>query len=924
MADRAARHLAADARDDLLKRLAVLPRPDRADVGTDQLDPVPGQGACLVQRNGGIERGLPAERGKKRVGSLGRDHLLKHLERDRLDVGGVGELGVGHDRRGIGVDQADPDPLMAEHPAGLRARVIELAGLADHDRARADHQHRVQVSAPRHRASSKNPDQSSGALHYLAELAEQTGRVVRARRGLRVELHGERRGLNQPQSLNHAVVKVHVRDFGGAEFGLETRGTVSVARVGHVRPAVVWLGHGEAMVVAGDLDPPGAQVAYRLVDAAMAEPQLVGAKPERTTEHLAAHADAENRDARGEHFAHRLDRVAARRRVTRPVGVENAVRAAGQNLVRCAGRGQHVHLAAEPGHRERRSGLDAKIDSGHPEPYRPATGRPDHVWLGRGHLTCQIRPRHLRAGTNAPDELDRVGRRRADRRAHRAAFAQVQGQRPGPCDRDPGDPGRPQLVVERAGSPPARCDRAEIADHETRDPDPPRFVVLVIDSGVADVRRRHRHDLTAVRRIGQRFLVAGHRRAEHRLAESLAARPEPRAAENAAVFEHEQGGSAHLASLPLSTVGRPRRNVATTRPGSLRPANAVLRLRETCALGSTGAIGSGSYSTRLAGEPGAIGQPCRWSPRPTAGAPIRPNSAGLTDIRSAIPDQSSRPVLTMASCTTRSAVSRPVMPNEACDHSVSLDSAGCGAWSVATQSIVPSARAARRAATSAAVRSGGFTLYTGSYPTARSSVSKRWWGVTSAVTCQPLDFAHLMISTDPAVEVWQMWTAEPTCAASRQSRATIASSATAGQPVRPSLALISPSLTCAPAVSLGSWACCAITPPNARTYSRARRISTASCTHRPSSEKTRTRAAESAMAPSSASRLPSRPAVTAPTGCTSQRPASRPSRQTCSTTPAVSATGSVLAIACTQVYPPWAAAMLPVRTVSASSRPGSL
>ena len=43
------------------------------------------------------------------------------------------------------------------------------------------------------------------------------------------------------------------------------------------------------------------------------------------------------------------------------------------------------------------------------------------------------------------------------------------------------------------------------------------------------------------------------------------------------------------------------------------------------------------------------------------------------------------------------------------------------------------------------------------------------------------------------------------------------------------------------------------------------------------------------------------PTVTAPTGRTSTYPACSPSRQTCSTTPAVSATGSVLAIACTAV-----------------------
>ena len=71
----------------------------------------------------------------------------------------------------------------------------------------------------------------------------------------------------------------------------------------------------------------------------------------------------------------------------------------------------------------------------------------------------------------------------------------------------------------------------------------------------------------------------------------------------------------------------------------------------------------------------------------------------------------------------------------------------------------------------------------------------------------------------------------------------IASSATAGQPRRPSTPDSSPSFIWAPSVSRGSWACWATTPSNALTYSSARRISTASETHLPSSEKTRTRAA---------------------------------------------------------------------------------
>ena len=69
----------------------------------------------------------------------------------------------------------------------------------------------------------------------------------------------------------------------------------------------------------------------------------------------------------------------------------------------------------------------------------------------------------------------------------------------------------------------------------------------------------------------------------------------------------------------------------------------------------------------------------------------------------------------------------------------------------------------------------------------------------------------------------------------------IDSSATDGQPVRPSIeenyALVHLGVA---SVSLGSWACWATTPSNALTYSSARRMSDASRTQLPWSEKTRT------------------------------------------------------------------------------------
>ena len=77
------------------------------------------------------------------------------------------------------------------------------------------------------------------------------------------------------------------------------------------------------------------------------------------------------------------------------------------------------------------------------------------------------------------------------------------------------------------------------------------------------------------------------------------------------------------------------------------------------------------------------------------------------------------------------------------------------------------------------------------------------------------------------------------------------------------------------------------------------------------------------MAPISDNSLPAKPLVTAPIAKTSHNPASIPRRKTCSTTPAVSATGDVFGIAESAVNPPLAPACEPDSTVSESSFPGS-
>ena len=152
--DLALRAFQADLFHRLAEGLAVLRNLDRRPRGTDQRHAVLRERAVVGERQRGVERGLPAHGRQQRVRLLGGDDPPHDLGRDRLDVGGVGELGVGHDRRRVRVHQDHPVALVLERLAGLRARIVELAGLADHDGAGPDHHDRADVGALRHRAGS--------------------------------------------------------------------------------------------------------------------------------------------------------------------------------------------------------------------------------------------------------------------------------------------------------------------------------------------------------------------------------------------------------------------------------------------------------------------------------------------------------------------------------------------------------------------------------------------------------------------------------------------------------------------------------------------------------------------------------------------------------------------------------------------------
>ena len=151
----ALRHLHADLEHGVLELLAVLGLVDHVGPRADHLDAVLLEDAVLEQVHRGVEAGLPAERGQKCVRPFLGDDLLDDLPGDRLDVGAVGRLRIGHDRGRVGVDQHDRVAFLAEGLASLRAGVIELAGLADDDRPGADEQDFVEVGAFRHGGESR-------------------------------------------------------------------------------------------------------------------------------------------------------------------------------------------------------------------------------------------------------------------------------------------------------------------------------------------------------------------------------------------------------------------------------------------------------------------------------------------------------------------------------------------------------------------------------------------------------------------------------------------------------------------------------------------------------------------------------------------------------------------------------------------------
>ena len=95
----------ADAGHGLFEQQPVLRHADRLQVGANQFDAKTLQGAVFRQGHGQVEGRLPPHGRQQGIGPLPLDHPGHHLRRQRLDVGAIGQVRVGHDRGRIAVDQ---------------------------------------------------------------------------------------------------------------------------------------------------------------------------------------------------------------------------------------------------------------------------------------------------------------------------------------------------------------------------------------------------------------------------------------------------------------------------------------------------------------------------------------------------------------------------------------------------------------------------------------------------------------------------------------------------------------------------------------------------------------------------------------------------------------------------------------------------
>ena len=134
----------------VLEQLAVLGTVNRVGLAGQQADAAAVQKSAAGQLHRQVQAHLAAQVRQDGVGLLLLDDALDDLGGQRLNVNMIGNVGVGHDGGGVGVDEDGLDALGFQRTAGLRAGGVKLCRLTDDDGAGADDQYLFDTRVFRH------------------------------------------------------------------------------------------------------------------------------------------------------------------------------------------------------------------------------------------------------------------------------------------------------------------------------------------------------------------------------------------------------------------------------------------------------------------------------------------------------------------------------------------------------------------------------------------------------------------------------------------------------------------------------------------------------------------------------------------------------------------------------------------------------
>ncbi len=255
----------------------------------------------------------------------------------------------------------------------------------------------------------------------------------------------------------------------------------------------------------------------------------------------------------------------------------------GKNVRRSGGRRHHRDPAPGLDQQLQHGALESEVVRHHiealgrrrslgPENLRHPFG--ELVRGGSGDAGHQVPAFHARRVSGSLDQRGGRVALAADDTHLRTLRPQVPDQLPGVETGDAHHAGSLQVAVQRLLGAPVAGRLAQVSHHHSHRVGVSRLLVLRVGPDVAHLRRGHGDDLADVARVGQNFLVPGHRRVEDHLANALAGGAKGSAFQHHSIRQGQgcalQGVS--LPSAPSNQTGRPPTKVWTTRPTIRIPA----------------------------------------------------------------------------------------------------------------------------------------------------------------------------------------------------------------------------------------------------------------------------------------------------------------------------------------------------------------